>query len=521
MIERPLPKISNEIFELIYYTAEFSEIENLFQTITDPIDQIHARFWILASYENYKNLKNKETYVDQCENAIDTVSDSLANFITKYSYYYFKGSLYLGYNNIDSVFFGEEYIEGKKYIEKAIEIYNQNEEVLKNSHPWFYWLFLAEIKMAKSSIAENDTEQELLLKESINAISNQPIDGSQLIFWYNIGLRDIYIRSGRFKEAEKINNILPKVQNYNVDMMVFIAKSRISFLRGNIDDAIANLSLALEKETMKAFPRLFNFKNGLARLYDQKGEFEKAKELLVESIIERKEEGEPIFILVGYAAIIRFLTNRYQTSSNPEYITEANEYLNEVDKLGSTQSNNFKVPDYVKACKAIVLKFGRLSDRLLAYEIFKDLLTKFPNNSIYISDLIELLIDEAKLISSNPDALQEIINELDSLIKRLASFGIFNSTNDNIIDYIQRQILLAKYDFYIKGRPDNAIRILEHSLKQLDAYNLPNLKMKVNKEIDNIITQTEILTSQTLQERLKNREFEDYMKYAIQMKDTL
>lgn len=520
-MKRPLPENANRIFELIYYESTYDGIDKIFDSITDPIDRIHSLYWILTQAD--PSFERKDYYLNQCKQNIDgSLTNPLGNFLINYSYYYFTGSLFSGYNNVNNVVIGEEYSQGKKYIEKAIEIFYQNEKMLKNTHEWFYQLFLAEVNMAKSSISTNEEEKIFFLLECIKEIRKQPIDGGQLIFWYALPLIQLYKRYGKFKDADELLKINPNHQNYSTIQLSQSGKANLCYMKGELDEAIRLTEICLDNDKMYRNSKMaYHYLGLLALYYEEKGDFIKANQLFKESISKRKKLLDLSIIIMGYYNMIRFLTNRYKISSDYNYIIQANSILQDVKQLRSKNPENFKVIDYSKICEALLLKFGRLTERTKAYEIFKEIIKIFPTNTQFIFDLFELLIDEAKFNVSSPQVLTAVINELDDLIKRLETFGKFFTVDGNIINYVQRQILISRYDFYIKGKKEEAIITLRNTLNQIDQYELPEVKIKLQTEINKITDQLKLVKDQSLQERIKKVEIEDYFKQALQMKNFL
>ena len=425
-----------------------------------------------------------------------------------------------GPNNFNPI---QNYSEGKIQYENALNLFKENEYLLMNLDPWLYHaLYL--IQYLIRAIINKGTEKRLqFFEECLAKTKNIPYDGEQ-IFWFfcNI-LGAIYTYLGRFQDANEMFSVKPLKENPLIIALNMQNKAKLSYVQGNLNKSIYFAEIGLKYCNENSFGwGVSLLKTSLAMYYAEKGENEIAKQYFLDLIPLKKITLNPFHIVYSYYSLIRFLTNSYQLTNDYSNIQEAKTFFKEVKDIVSKYIDNRNVENYLKICEGIILKFGRFKDKYRAYEILKEMSSFYSHNLISIQlkfDLIELQIDEAKSNLSNLDVLNEIINELDGLITDIKNQGILYTRKGSIIKYIQHQILVSRYYFYIKGKSQEAIEILISGNKELEKYDLPELKKKVELEINKITHQVKTYTNQSVQERLNKNEIDIYFNLALQLKD--
>ncbi|MHA2251256.1 MAG: hypothetical protein ACXAD7_12915 [Candidatus Kariarchaeaceae archaeon] len=84
------------------------------------------------------------------------------------------------------------------------------------------------------------------------------------------------------------------------------------------------------------------------------------------------------------------------------------------------------------------------------------------------------------------------------------------------LSYISQQIIIAKYQFYIKGDIGSAFKLLESAKNQMKDYHLPNLEEQIQQEIQVLegeITKWDSIDI-SVKERIDQSKFQKYINNA-------
>ena len=289
----------------------------------------------------------------------------------------------------------------------------------------------------------------------------------------------------------------------------------LEWLKGNIAEAI----VLSEKSISLGAKRNFNWSvyrqlTNLATYVSANGEYNKAKKYLYESLDLRKKHSNPIEPIMGYYYLIRFLEQQFQLSNDKNNLIEAQKLIEEAGAISSKFSSNPTVVNYVKLSKALLDKHGRLSQKNNSYNVIKSMITRYPSNINLKLDLVELLIDEAK-ISDN----EEIITEIDDLIESIQKLGLYK-IGGSPTSFINIQILVARYQYYIKENVKEGISTLEQALELIEKFNLAFLNNKITNEIAKMTNEMKRFENQDvsdIKEKLSKQELRDYLILAKNM----
>ena len=169
--------------------------------------------------------------------------------------------------------------------------------------------------------------------------------------------------------------------------------------------------------------------------------------------------------------------------------------------------------NYFKFAQAQVLKNGPIRDKAKSLDILEDLVNIYPNNISILVTLIESLFEDINISYD-----ESTVVKIDNFMKRIEKIPL-RKNPQVIISFVSQQILLSKYNFYIKGNVNNALDILYKAKKTVKNYEIPHLEQLIENEIfrfkeryqkwDNI--------NKSINERFRESEFQEYLREALIM----
>jgi hypothetical protein len=507
---RPLPEKANRIYELVYYEGDFEEAEKIFNQISDPKEKSLAR----ASITNFQIWFSEDekvlNHIEEFRKESEEFEDPFMKVWAKFNNYFFSAFYFSGSNNPEV-----DFLKSKEYWKASFNLINRNEELLKKSETWFYHLLMG-FKHALRWNLTNDLDQRINLGiENLSFREKIPIDGEQIKAYggvYAIGR--LKLQQGKLDEAFEYFSWQPPSPTHWTENVRLDNLSFLEAMRGDLDKAIKIKLDSIKKNQENNFLwGVYRGKTVLASYLLEKGEIKQAKDLHLQSLEIRKQHDNPIEQVMGYYELIRHLTIEFRLNFDRDILTQAKRYFQEMEKVRAKYQNNITVANFTKISDAIIKKYGRLRERGEALSILEDLVDSYPSWSIFKIDIIEILLEDAQL-SNDP----EIIEELDNKIDEISKIGLFQN-NGFPAKYIQYQILVSRYTFYIKNEPNIALEILFNSLEMIEPCDLVLLKNQVKNEIEKINQQKKQWDghSASIQDRIREGEINDYVKKAFQL----
>jgi tetratricopeptide (TPR) repeat protein len=511
MIEmRPLPEKANQIYELVYYKGDFEEAERIFNQISDPIEKCLARASIINFQIWFSEDEKVLNHIEEFRKEIEIFEDPFMKFWAEFNYLFFFGFYYSGSNNPEVNF-----LKSNEYWKASTDLINKNEELLKRSEPWFYHLLMVFKHVLRWNITDNLDLSVNIAIENLSLREKVPFDGEQIKAYggmYAIGR--VKMQQGKLDEAYDYFQWQPPsptnwTENVRLDNL-----ANLEAMRGNLDKAINLKFDSIKKNQENNFTwGVYRGITHLASYLLEKNDLKKARDYHLQSLEMRKQHSNPIEQIMGYYELIRHLTVEFSLNFDKDVLVQAKNYFQEMLSVNGKFHDNITVTNFTKISDAIIKKYGRLKDRGEALTILEQLVELYPRFTIFKIDIIEILLEDAQL-SNDP----EIIIELDNKIEEISKLGLFQN-NGSPSKYIQYQIIVARYIFYLKNDPTKALEILLNSLDIIEPFNLVLLKDQVKIEIEKINQQKKQWdgNSTSIQDRIREGEINDYVKKAFQV----
>lgn len=508
MMGRPLPEKVNQIFELIIYDFDPDKATTLFNEITNPEEKILARFWIVNVSLWLNEITQLKSHVKEFQQAIDTFNDPFYNLIANIGFNAYEGILLNG-------FFipGEDFLGAKTYFNNVVTLIEEYDPVLKKQDHWYYKFFEIFKRKISAFCTDDPIEKVRLFKLCIQK-SDEFLDKIEKDTWtsmYKIDLFLTYIQMGELQLAIKLSDTIQLHRNKFLQYALFENLASIYYTKGNLPTALQYLKENLEFSYINRYYwGISRLKRSMGNLYEELGEFKLAEQQYKESLEVRKYFSNPINEVLAYYNLIKFFINRYHVTRDMQYLDEAKKKLftmkNDLQYNDNKMEHNFEL-----ICEALILKYGRMSDRSQSYKILKQMIPNYPYLHELQMDLIELLLDEAKINKNNSKTLKDVINELDNLMNNLKEIKLY-SHRMNIITFINYQILISKYLISIKGKISEGLEVLNFAGQELHKFDLPLLKKRINNELEVIKNQMKTWQSNMIisQPDIQHSDFAEY-----------
>jgi len=172
--------------------------------------------------------------------------------------------------------------------------------------------------------------------------------------------------------------------------------------------------------------------------------------------------------------------------------------------------NDSRIGNLAKLSQATLLKYGSLPKRVNASELFDELLDYFP---FFIArEYLDLLFDDLT-ISQDQETLEKVDFLMNNYIDKPLSYN-------HIINYVSQQILLARYNFFIKNKINMALEILIEAQERISKLKIENLNSKIDNELKRF--KKERIKWENLdisiKERIEKSEFQKYIQQGLEMK---
>ncbi|MHA2279153.1 MAG: hypothetical protein ACXAC2_25520, partial [Candidatus Kariarchaeaceae archaeon] len=245
----------------------------------------------------------------------------------------------------------------------------------------------------------------------------------------------------------------------------------------------------------------------------QEGNYDEALKAFQESLVYRKQHGDPLQIFLGYFKIFEFYYQRFRSSKDKTFLTQAEQTLNDLQELSKTHSEDKTIVNYTNYAHAIIMKYGNFKKKGKAVDILEELLEEYPNKIDISLNLLELLFED---VLQSED--QDTINQIDELMDRIAKVPLRNNPQA-VFGFISQQVFSAKYYYYIKGDPSLALKILNDAKDRVITYKLDNLVNELDAEIHGMENELKkwdnVETS--VKDRIKKSEFAMYIQQALEI----
>ena len=137
-------------------------------------------------------------------------------------------------------------------------------------------------------------------------------------------------------------------------------------------------------------------------------------------------------------------------------LQKAEQILSEFTKLLESYPDDPTIKNYTNFYQACIFKFGNFNKKARAADTFEEVIKFYPHNWSFVSEYLELLFDDY-LVSEDEETISKIdllITKIYLLITKIYDIPL---TITSIDSFVEQQIILSKYQFYIKKEINEAI----------------------------------------------------------------
>ena len=506
-----MPRFSakaKEIFDAIWYYTDIVKANKLLEELKDPLDIAFGKLFIASYYLSFQQQGKFLEMITEIENENKRLKDQFIQFTINFWYCnYYMGT--------------SDPIVSKGQTEKYFDNIEQSYQDIDYKDDWekflcfgdYYW-----IKALYEHHIRNDFSNAIKFqKKSIEVLSKIPEEGE---YWSAVGhgnLGKYHRENGDFEEAEKSFNLalVQRKKNDRLDQLWSIINlSELSFIKGDLQKAkdLNMQGLAIAKRFNSSWGIFISLTLKGFYLHHE-GCYDKAISTYKESLIYRKQHGDPLPIFRGYFRIFEFNYSRFKITKDKAFLTQADQILTDLQEMSKTHSDNKTIVNYTKYAQALILKHGNFKKKGRAVDNLEELLEEYPNDIEISLNLLELLFED--VIQSED---QDTINQIDALMVKIGNVPLRNNPQA-VFSFISQQIFLAKYDYFIKGDLSLALDILNDAKDRINTYKLDNLVNELDAEIrvlEREITKWEHLDI-SVKERIKTSEFNKYIQQATKI----
>ena len=326
---------------------------------------------------------------------------------------------------------------------------------------------------------------------------------------------------GNFEEAEKRLRVALKATSNYPNLWGSIPTgilATINFVKGDAKSAKKFLDESL-KITKK-----YNFAWGMYKNLGLMGDILSAEGRHNEALeswngrIEWAENiGEPSLVFFSHYTIFNYYYIRFTTTRDRDFLLKAEEILETLEKLTKDPTDDPTPINLTRFCQARILKQGNLKKKGKAIEILENLGKVVVKDWQILMELVDSLFEDVLLTGD-----EESIEHIDQLMEKLNEINLFSNPT-MIISSISGQILLAKYNFYIKGDPKTALEMLEKAKESVNTYNLVHITELIDTEVKILVDEMSKWDKvvHSVRERIKTSEFTKYIQEAMESRDIL
>ena len=505
--QNPLVK---EVFNTLFYNTDEKLAYLLIEKLENPVDIAFAKIHLLTYLSNFQQNEKVLDLLREVENINETLVNHLLQFWIDLSYcILYMGGLEPGIS---------DKVELKKYYDKL----NESIQILEFSNSWEENLTIGMYEnfkfwyLVKSEL--NPENAEPLIKNAIDYFLKIPIDGKYFSYLGQLNLGNFYRLIGKFKEARKIFLELESIfRNYNNKWMFWVLSnlSWLSLLNGNFKNAMnwtkEQLDIAKRYEDTYG---IFWSLDQLAYILFQEKYYENSLKIYNESLFYRKKHNDPLTVFWGYYHIFEYHLALYQNTENRErHLKEAESLLVELSRIRETRPENKTMINYCRLAQALILKHGSIRDKAAALDILEDLTEIYPTHIDIMVNLAESLFEDVNL-SFN----EKTVEKIENLMSKIEQIPL-RKNPEATIRYVSQQILISKYNFYLKGDIEKALDILYQAKEKIMTYEIPHLEQLIENEILMFRKKYQKWEgfNEGFKERLKESEFQDYLREALDM----
>ena len=507
-----MPRFSKKvkkIFDLIWYKGDIEQSKLIFKELASPLDMAFAKIWLAYYYFLFLKPNLALTELEKSEEMNLSNLDPLNSFfINSLYFYYYAGwssptvSLELAknyFNNFESLYNSriEYFDEWEKYLCEGMYYTDKG----------FY-----------NGLFEHNFEQGImLLKKAKETYRLIPEDGeyfSRFVSSANLGILQRF--AGHFDESEKNLQIASQEAEKHNNLWQIIPLFHLQWLsvqKGEIKKAMELNDKAY------GISKKFNYIIGIygnlgirGDLFNKDGKYDEALDSYQESLIYRKQHKDPLEICKGYMDIFFLYYQNFRLNKEKENFKKAEELLLQIKKLHEQHPDDKTITNYTNYSEARVLKFGNFNKRAKASMMFEELMKIWPDNFDIVKEYLDLLFEDYSISED-----QETMEKIDFLMKKVIELPL---SINSIRSFVSQQIMLARYQFFIKDDIGSAFEILNEAKEKISPFKIHRYNSQLEHELMNFKNERTKWekADYSVKERIEKSEFKKYIQEALKTK---
>ncbi|MHA2100053.1 MAG: tetratricopeptide repeat protein [Candidatus Kariarchaeaceae archaeon] len=511
-----MPRFSSkckEIFDVIHYYSDIKRAEKLTSLMSDPLDIAFGKGWNNWYYGNLREYNKLLANLSEMGVINKDRKDKFLQFIIDSTYCMY----YIGWfaDPIVDRKLAEEYRNSYTLSYHEIDFKDDWEEYFIKG--WYYTFESAFSRIFQGKLSEPIELQKIgndkWVKMGKDGEYLANCFGAINVGWYSWtngifdGVERYFLKS--IDAIGKYNNLW--------ELWAWINLAYLTMQKGELDKAREYNDKVLEKATK--FENNILISLGYATkggYYFAEGLYGKAIEMYHEALKYLKRTNKPLRIFWGYFEIFEIYNEWFKITQDKVHLQSAEDIINDnLLPLLHDNPDNKMIDNFTTYCQALILKYGNIRKKGEAINMLEKLLEIYPTNLTMSYELLELLFEDI-LVSEDP----ETIIQIDKLMDNIKEMPLRNNPQA-VFGFVSQQIFLAKYNYFIKGDPNFALKILNSALDRIRAYKLEFLEHRLETEIQNLekeLTKWEDVDV-SIKDRIKNSGFQKYIQEALKIAD--
>ena len=504
-------RLSNKAREvLINYQLEgnIDTMKALAAEISDSRDSLFAQAIIAAWYWAFQGDNDKLTKIlDEIEEVNKTLNDALLEFLL------YAGNVW----KFDLDFFNPERLQAN--IELMEEFFQRP---LEFDDDWEMYYLKSAYRTSYPRVHEEKTQDKVrtnieFYEEGLKALSKLGKQGDDLSNTMVDYVGHYYFQLGEYEKAEEMYLACHRVAvKYDSAWQPnsFSILAGYHQIKGNMELAFKYLDEALEIAKNK------NLTLWIAYVLSQKayylsyeGKYEEALQTERESMKYSEQLNQPLILVQGYVALFHLHYDKYRVERNDLYIERAKESLQNMKTI-YYQHPEIKLIEYlIDRSEALLLNNGTFKNKAQAMELFEKLLKHDPDNYTILINLLDLLFENL-LISYD----KLILEQMEELIQKIETLAI-RITHTTVFHFLSREILIARYYYYLKGDVNRAVATLTEVKEQMNKLGQVRFQNIIDQELTRLYQEKSKWEALDipLREKIETSEFQIYLKDALDL----
>ena len=190
---------------------------------------------------------------------------------------------------------------------------------------------------------------------------------------------------------------------------------------------------------------------------------------------------------------------------------EINRLIDDLKKISNQHPDDKTIKNNSIFSEACVLKYGNLNKRAKSVTMFEDLIKSYPYDFTYAMEYLELLFEDF-MISQDTETVEKI----DLLMKTIVNIPL---TVNSIYSYVYQQIVLARYQFYVKNNISLSFEILTRAKDELSKFNIENINLKLDVELERMKSDRNLWDKfdLSIKERIEKSELKKYILDSLEL----